>query len=493
MRQIGLFFTLLLLPTFLTAQSYEWSPLARKAFDKVLELRLVEAKSLCEDLAQQEPKNLIRHHVENYIDFFTVFLNEDRAEFDRLEANKEKRLDAIERGPSDSPWQRYLLADIRLQWALARLKFEEYGTAFFEVNKAFKLLERNQKLHPYFMPNKKDLGILHAIVGTIPDNYKWAVEWLSAAEGTIQQGQEELEEVLAYCEGRDFIFETETYVLYGYLMLHFRKNSERAWEVIKNSPLDARSNPLAAFIQANIGMRIGKNDEAIQILQHRPKSRAFHPFPYLEFMHGTALQRKLDPQASIYFQRYIDRFTGQNFIKEAYQKMAWSALIQGDLAGYQLHMQSCSQRGYLLTGSDESAQREAESGLIPNADLLKGRLLFDGGYYQQAHQQLSLLGENHFHSDTEKVEYWYRLGRVQQERKQHQEALKLLQKAIDKGRELPEYYACRAALEAGHIYELMGQRSKAKEYFNTCLDIKPAEHRSALHQAAKAGLNRLSS
>jgi len=158
-----------------------------------------------------------------------------------------------------------------------------------------------------------------------------------------------------------------------------------------------------------------------------------------------------------------------------------------------LRMQSCQQRGYLLTGSDESAQREAESGLIPNVDLLKGRLLFDGGYYQQAHQQLNLLGENHFYSDTEKVEYWYRLGRVQQERKQHQDALKLFQKAIEKGRELPVYYACRAALEAGHIYELMGKKVKAKEYFNTCLDIKPEEHRSALHQAAKAGLNRLSS
>ncbi|MEM1220750.1 MAG: tetratricopeptide repeat protein, partial [Bacteroidota bacterium] len=363
----------------------------------------------------------------------------------------------------------------------------------FEVNKAFKLLEKNQKLYPDFMPNKKDLGILHAIVGTIPDSYKWAVEWLSAAEGTIQQGQEELEEVLAYCEGKDFIFETETYVLYGYLMLHFRKNSERAWTVIQNSPLDPTNNPLAAFIQANIGMRIGKNDEAIQILQYRPKSRAFHPFPYLEFMHGTALLRRLDAQASVHFQRYLDQFTGQNFIKETYQKMAWSALIHGDQIGYQLHMQSCMRQGYLLTGSDESAQREAETGTIPNVDLLKGRLLFDGGYYQQAHQQLSLLGEQHFHSDTEKVEYWYRLGRVQQERQQHQQALTLFQKAIDRGQYLPDYYACRAALEAGHIYEHLGQNQKAKEYFNRCLDIKPEEHRSALHQAAKAGLNRLSS
>lgn len=459
----------------------------------MLHLRLEESRSLCQQLAQQEPQNLIRHHIENYVDFFTVFLNEDRQEFERLEANKDRRLEAIENGPKSSPWQRYLLADIRLQWALARLKFEEYGTAFLEVNKAFKLLEKNQALYPDFIPNKKDLGILHAIVGTIPDGYKWAVEWLSAAEGTIQQGQEELEAVLEYSKKNDFIFETETYVLYGYLMLHFKQNSKRSWEVMQNSPLEPTTNPLAAFIIANIAMRIGKNDEAIRVLRNRPRSRAFHPFPYLEFMHGTALQRKLDPQATLYFQRYLDQFMGQNFIKEAYQKMAWSALIQGDLASYQIHMRSCQTRGFALTGSDESAQQEAESGIIPNVDLLKGRLLFDGGYYQRAYQQLSVLSETQFSTQQEKVEYWYRLGRVQQERKLHTQALVLFEKTINQGRDLPVYFACRAALEAGHIYEAMGSKTKAKEYFNLCLAIKPDEHRSALHQAAKAGLNRLSS
>ena len=50
-----------------------------------------------------------------------------------------------------------------------KLKFEEYFTAFNEVSKAYKLLTENQYRHPSFVANKKSLGILHAIIGTIPD------------------------------------------------------------------------------------------------------------------------------------------------------------------------------------------------------------------------------------------------------------------------------------------------------------------------------------
>jgi hypothetical protein len=60
------------------------------------------------------------------------------------------------------------------------------------------------------------------------------------------------------------------------------------------------------------------------------------------------------------------------------------------------------------------------------------------------------------------------------------------------GRDNPAFYACNAALQAGLIEEERGNRSSARRYFQTCLDLEPDEYRVGLHIMAKAGLDRLS-
>jgi len=72
--------------------------------------------------------------------------------------------------------------------------------------------------------------MLHAIVGTIPDKYKWGVKLLSGMKGTIKQGKSEMEEILTYSKTNDFMFEEETLVMYAFDLFCFGKycNSHRA-------------------------------------------------------------------------------------------------------------------------------------------------------------------------------------------------------------------------------------------------------------------------
>jgi tetratricopeptide (TPR) repeat protein len=494
MSRLLFVFLLLSIPIALSSKStiyFEWTPLAKEAYQKSIQLRLMEARSKLGQLQEQEPNNYIAYHIEDYIDFFTVFINENPEEFKKLERNKNQRLDKIKEGPSDSPWYLYLQADIRLHWALARLKFEEYGTAFFEVNKAFKLLSKNQNRFPDFKPNLKDLGILHAIVGTIPEGYQWTVEWLSALEGSIDQGRSELEQVIDYARNNEFIFEEETYALYAYLLLHLNHDDEAAWKVINQSNLKPGTNPMACFIMANIAMRTRQNDRAIELLQNRPQSRAFHPFPYLDFMLGVCKLQRLDSDADTYLQRYLDRFNGMNFIKEAHQRLAWHYLIHGNENEYTRHIQLAISQGNAITGSDQSAEREGKSGTLPDPNLLKARLLFDGGYLSNAQRILSQCSPHQFSTKSHQIEYLYRLGRIEHALNNYTAALNHYQQTIEQGSSQPEYYACRAALESGHIYEQRAQFPKATSYFEQCLSIKPQEHKTGLHQAAKAGLERV--
>ncbi len=468
-----------LLPLLFQAQGqkrFEFTDSARDALDKVMHLQFGEAEFLISDIKTNDPENLIVYHIENYIDFFKVYISEDYKSFVKLEKNKNARIEKFKQGDRRSPYYLYLQANIRLHWALARLKFEEYFTSFLEVNKAFKLLEENVKKFPDFVPNKKDLGILHAMVGTIPDNYKWGVEMLSSLNGTLDQGKAEIELVMDYSSKHDFVYEKETIVLYAYLLLHLDNNSAKAWSILQSDNLNPKTNPLACFTLANVAMRTGRNDEAIRILESRPLSSEYYPFHYLDFMLGTAKQQRLDEDAEIYFKRYIENFNGRHFIKETYRKLAWQGLIFKDKSHYKKNMKQCKSLGYATVGGDKSALKEANDGIVPNRDLLKARLLFDGGYYQKAYELLKPKSVKDFETKQHKLEFTYRLARILHNLKRYNESVRFYEKTIDSGREEPFYYACNSALQLGKMFETLNQKEAARKYFKMCTRIFPDEH-----------------
>ncbi|MEQ8702552.1 MAG: tetratricopeptide repeat protein [Phaeodactylibacter sp.] len=464
---------------------------ARTAYEKATDLRFGEAYALLAKVRLQEPDNLIVHHIENYIDFFKLYINENEEDYKVLKAKRDRRLETIaNNGDPNSPYYRFVQADIRLQWALVRLRFEDYIGAFTEVSKAYKLLRENEALYPDFMPNKKDLGILHAMVGTIPDSYKWGIKLLGGLEGTIEEGRREVEAVLEYAKSHDFVFEKETKVLYAMLLLHLENKGDAAWKAVNKAGLSPRQSPLHCFVLAHVAMRTGRNDQAIEVLQLHPKNGVYFNFPYLDYMLGLAKLRRLDSDAAPYFQQYLKAYNGRNFIKETYQKLGWQALINGNQEGYKRHMLNCIAHGDAVAGGDKNAQQEATAGIVPNLDLLRARLLFDGGYFQKGYQLLAVQQAANFKSAHE-LEYYYRLGRLLHGMEQYEEALRHYQLTLDKGADSPWFYACNAALQMGVIYEELDERTQARQAYERCLSLRPEEYRVGLHQKAKAGLARL--
>jgi len=121
--------------------------------------------------------------------------------------------------------------------------------------------------------------------------------------------------------------------------------------------------------------------------------------------------------------------------------------------------------------------------------LIKVRMQYDGGYYQEA---LDLLQKEKptFEKEIFQIEFDYRLGRIQQQLKNTTLAIRSYQKTVKAGEDLPEYFACNAALQIGIIYEQLNDCVKAREWFGRCTDIKPKEYKASIHQKAKAGLDR---
>ncbi|MBC8048363.1 MAG: tetratricopeptide repeat protein [Fimbriimonadaceae bacterium] len=483
----------IILPVFFSAtisiaQQFDFNKRCVDAYNFIQALRFNEAKTLIAQEKNDNPGNLIPLFLDNYIDFISIYISEDEEEFETLEKNQQTRLVQLRKGDDDSPYYLYTQAELLIQWAFARLKFEEYVNAFTEVKKAYGLLEENQKKFPDFIANKKSLGMLHCLVGAIPDKYKWGANILGM-DGTIQQGLNEMESIIAYSKTHKLIFTQETYLYYAFLSLYLQKDDVTAWNIVKD--LDTKNNLINVFCVSSVAMRTGRNDIAISTLQNKPSGSNYLSYAYLDFMLGLAKMRKLDSDANYYFERFLKNFKGNNYIKEANQKLAWYYLINGNTAKYYEYMQIIKQKGEDIIDDDKQAWYEAENGKAPNVILLKSRLLFDGGYYKNALQLLEGKSTDSFSDVKDKTEFTYRAARIYHASGGIEKAKGFYAATIKNGETLTYYFAASAALQLGLIYEKEKNHEKAKIYFNICLNMDNEEYKTSLDSQAKAGLNRV--
>ena len=482
---------LLIFNSLSAAGRFDFTPLARKAYDKTLALKFGEAADLVAQIRKNDPNNLVVYYIENHIECIKIFISEEKADFDRYSPNEQKRINAIKGGDPNSPYFLFMQAQIRLLWAMNRVKFGNYLDALNATSDAYDLLEKNEKKFPSFVANKMTLGVLHAVVGTIPDNYKWGAKLVFGMNGSIQQGQSEIESVINYARVNDFVFESEAMVMYAFLMLHLNNRSDAAWNIINNGKLKPRENLLHCFALANVAMRTGRNDKAIEILQNRPIGAAYFPTYFLDYMLGQAKMYRGDSDADIYLKKYVYNFKGRNYLKEGFQRLAWIELLKGNWNGYKSFIDNCKTVGRADIGNDKNALKEAKTGNTPEPNLLRGRLFFDGGYYQKAYDYLKDKKITDFKNQAHQLEYSYRMGRILQMLKKSNDAIKYYDQTIQAGKQTKFYFACNSALQMGLIYEEYKQFEKARQYFNYCLALNPDDYSDSLHASAKAGLNRI--
>lgn len=472
------------------AQNFDFNSNCRKAYNILITLKLDEGNAVLKEEKKRNPDNLIAVYLENYYDFLTVYTSDDPKLYKELKKNEDVRLAVITEGNQNTPYYLFTLAEINLQWAALDIKFGEYLNAVFEIRRAFKMLGQNQKKFPDFKPTQKSLGVLYALLGSVPDKYKWGVALLGM-EGNVELGMSYLHDLIDYGNKNDYIYQDETITYYAFLLLNLQNKSEQAWQVLKNNGFPKSANMMSTYTCAHIGVYGKHNTEALKLLEQRPTDSSFVKFPFLDYLTGLAKLSELQPDADSYFKKFIAAYKGGDHIKSSFQKIAWCYLLKGDTANYLNFIDKAVHKGASTLDADKQAKKEAEDHRIPNPKLLRARLLFDGGEYAKATAEMNLVNENSFTTTDDRTEYLYRLGRIYDETGKTDTALIYYADAIEKGKSIPRYFAANSAIESAKIYAARGDKEKAKYYYNLCLSFPNHEYKNGLDQKAKAGLNRL--
>jgi hypothetical protein len=247
---------------------------------------------------------------------------------------------------------------------------------------------------------------------------------------------------------------------------------------------------LKTYLQGYVSARNAQNDKAIAYLLRSPKDKKYADFPLLNYLLGTAKLNRMDSNANVYLINYLKEYHGINFIKDAYLKLAYYYLLQGDQVKYQAFLKMVRTQGSLYDEKDKQALKEANDD-EPNIDLLKARFYFDGGYYDKALAQINDKSQSDYGLKRDQIEAFYRLGRIYDEMGKDALAISNYQKSIAIGQQTSYYFAANAALCIGAIYENRNDKNNAANYYQKAIAMKNHEYENSIETKAKNGLKRI--
>jgi hypothetical protein len=471
----------------------------------LLSLKFEEAQNYINTEKKVRPSNKIPYYLESYRDFLKIITNQDKKEFIQLIDKRSYYIDIIESDNSDSPYYRYCLADVYFQWAVARLvfvkdimNFTEGFKAALELKKSYSIIEKNYEKYPEFYPNLKLLGLMHAMQETIPENYRKIVQSISFS-GSYEKGIKELSLLLEKSindKNIDFIYPEALFII-TFIEINLQTDKQKVNYLKKyfdNNKLfpEKNENVVLIYCKARYLIFTGQTDNAIQLLENYTKENKGAYLAFLDYLLGKIKLQRLDKDAIMPFYNYLLKYKGLHYIKSTYQLISWYYLINNNYDKFIENQNNILKYGITLSETDKQAEREAKKNEHPNIQLLKARLLFDGGYYSKAVDEIENKSNKlNLRNAKDSLEYIYRLARIYHEWGKIDFAIPYYEKVIKNGEDKPWYYAANSALLLGVIYEKQNKNNIARLYYQKCLLIEPQEYKGSIHAKAKSGLKRL--
>jgi tetratricopeptide (TPR) repeat protein len=490
-------FTILLFLSSLQAKAADnhdvrFTPKLQKAYFEIQKLRIEPARALINEERKADPDNAFITYLDNYADLHYLLISEDKNAFKEWSKREDSRLIDLTKLSNSSPYKRFFQAEIRMHWAFIKMKFGNEVSASWEVIKAYHLLQDNLKKFPAFKPTLKTLGLLHVLIGSVPDNYTWVAKVLGL-KGNIQQGIGEIQLVAR----EEPFFKQEAQLIDLLLHAYTLQLSEPQKALVQQLPKNQPDNLLLHFFATTILMKEGRSEDALYYLNYAPTGEDYLPFPFLDYLRGEiALQKGKYDIAFFFYSKFQQKYKGVNFIKDSNLKLfmsRWLADRDTDAAPY---IKLAGNTGSTIVEGDKFAQRLSEEyaeGKI-TADqkiLYKARYSTDGGYLTEAWDFIDRATEKSFTASSDKAELNYRKGRILQKMNQTERAMPYYDRAILLSQNTSFTFGPSAALQMGYMARDKKQNTQAISYFKKAMSYKKHEYKNSIDNKARAALTEL--
>lgn len=475
-----------------TGDDLKFTPKLQRAYFEIQKLRIQPARLLIDEERKTDPENAFIQYLDNYADLHYLLISEDKKAYKDWSAKEDQRLSMVGKLPDSSPYRRFFQAEIRLHWAFAKMKFGNEVSGAWDVIKAYRLLDENQKKFPDFIPNLKSLGLLHVMIGSVPDNYNWVIKILGL-RGNIKLGIQEIETVIRKAP----LFQQEARLVDLLIHAYILQLNDAQREMIKQLPKNQPDNLLLHFFATTISMKEGNSQEAAVYLSKAPSGNGYISFPFLEYLKGElALQQGNYDSAFSHYLNFQRQYKGFNFIKDGNLKLFMCLWLDNQDRAAAPYINRIRDTGSTIVEGDKFAQRLSEDyahGKITAEQkiLFKARYATDGGYLEKAAALMETVTEKQFAVIDNKAEYNYRKARIFQKMERFDFAIPLYERAILLTQTTAPGVGASSALQLGYIFRDKKQPGKAIIYFKKAVSYKKYEYKNSIDNKARAALTDL--
>jgi tetratricopeptide (TPR) repeat protein len=341
---------------------------------------------------------------------------------------------------------------------------------------------------PDFAPIKKTSAVLEILIGAIPDKYNWVLS-IMGMEGSIKKGLGDLQTLRS--EKNPFQLEANLLlaIIQGYV-LHKTDSAVAGMKMIRSLHPE---NALVDFLTASLMIKNAESDEALPIVQQLEVNTKAIPLTFSYYLKGEIYLQKADYLNSITsFRWFINNYTGQNCIKDAWYKIGLCYWLNGNSNDAREVFKQAKTEGKENAEADKYAARCLVETELPNIKLSKVRYYTDGGFYVLAQEQLNAIHEPDIPTTRDKVEFAYRTARLNHNTSKIDSAVENYKKTIALNGNNAWYFAPNACLQLGYIFLAKGDTASAKDYFQGARDYPRHEYKNSIDSKAKSALSQLS-
>jgi len=476
--------SLIILPSTLFSQDSE-SEYILQGKQALFRLDFGNAAQLLEQELKQHPENGYAYYYLNCLDFIYNLL--DGSDYRGYKEAAEERINTLKSLDDNNPEYLYLLSAVYLQSSLLDFLNRETWKGLKNFYLAHRYIKENETIYPDYPDNSKILGIMELMLSLLPSDKDWLFNALGMY-GDREAGITQLLEHMNNCSQHD---QVEALLIFGMASFHFASDPALAYREISKKKPDSSEGPFYQYIYALAARKAGKPDDALDILAVPDPGNGYSQNPFADLLVAEIKLSGLDQDAGTYYEKFIRKYRGANFRKMAYHKLSWHYFLQGDVKLYEAARDSVQKTGWQHLEQDKQAMSEALDTFQLNRNLLKARVAFDGGLYQDALNVLLEVTDNDLVTSKDQVEYPYRLARVYHALEDIARAEKYYLAAIEKGASFPYYFAPYSALQLAGIYESEGDLAEAEKYYSTCLDLNRHQYTGSIGSEARAGIKRV--
>jgi len=486
MRNFSLLIVLLFFGLQSLSQPYtEFTPLLKEAHHSIFTLEFSKARDLIQRQELATPDNYTCFYLEGALTAVQLFISDEEKRFDNQVAELELIEQKLAQLEEINPWRNLFLAEILVSQAILNGKYRNNFTAAWQFYKAYQLLVKNQEQHPDFVPNKVPLGVLFAAIGSLPEDYRSMASMLGI-KGDVGKGLEMLEDAYQFMSTSRELGFMKNYAGFVYCYVNYQLGGAQTAQLPSQLGLNVSESSFLVYLQTKILREQGQGEKA---LTYFPKADlAYNNFPYLLYLEGKTALGIDNARAEKKLKLYLDNAPNGTYIKSSNRYLAWISMMEGDLNMARVYQQKVLTEGDDYTGADRQALSEVRRGM--NRPLIEARIYFDAGKTKEA---LAVLEKNQHccESPSEKQEYFYRKGRVEQKLGLINDAQISFIKALSFSPEQDQYAGANSALQLAYIKANDNERIEALRYFKEALKYDDFPFYEGIHQRAKAGIENL--